>query len=322
MEESILKFNEQFDYNPEIVGAEKLKNNYEHYILGGMGGSHLGGGVLHYCRPGIDLYIHRDYGIPPYSEDFCNKSLFIACSYSGNTEEILDYLDEAYSKGYDVLVISTGGKLIDFAIKNEIPYIKIPDTGIQPRMATGFLTIALSYVVSKDSLDELEGLKESIEPEELKEEGESIANSLRGKIPVIYVSDKNRAVAYCWKIKMNETAKVPAFYNVIPELNHNEMQGYDFVEANKNLSENFHFIVIHDSEDSPRVAKRMEVLEEIFQGKGLPVTRLYLEGLNSFEKIFKSLLTADWTALMLDKYYGTEPEQVPLIEEFKKKIAS
>jgi len=320
MKESILNFAKQFSYQPEIINEEKISDNYENFILGGMGGSHLAAGVLRSHSPGINLYIHRDYGIPEYDDDFNKKSLFIASSYSGNTEEVLDFADEAYSKGYEVLVITTGGKLIDFAKKNNLAYIQMPDTGIQPRLALGYSTIALASIVSKDLVPELQSLKYKIIPESIEKDGKELAEILQGKIPIIFTSTKNRSIAYNWKIKMNETGKVPSFCNVFPELNHNEMQGYDFIEKNKNLSENFHFIFITESGEHPRIIKRMEVLESQLQDKGFNVNNLFLNGENRFEKIFNSLLLADWTALGLSEIYNTEPEQVPLIESFKKRI--
>lgn len=320
MEESILKFAEQFSYNPEIKNPEKLKGNYENFILSGMGGSHLSADVLKAHDPSLRLYVHKSYGIPKNKAEFNEKSLFIASSYSGNTEEVLDFADEAYSRGYDLIIISTGGKLIDFATEHDLPYIQIPDAGIQPRVALGFSAIALASLVSPNIIPDLNNLKNTLTPDSLKDDGKELAKILANKIPIIFTSERNLAVAYNWKIKINETGKIPAFYNVFPELNHNEMQGYDFTEGNKQLSENFHFIFIGDSEDHPRIIKRMEVLEEQLQEKGLPVNKIYLSGQNRFEEIFNSLLLADWTALGLSEFYETEAEQVPLIEDFKKRI--
>jgi glucose/mannose-6-phosphate isomerase len=349
MEQSILDFAKQFTYEPEIINKEKLRLNtsnvhnvqkksffsraknsnktgYKNYILAGMGGSHLAGGILHTRKPGINLYIHRDYDLPAYDEEFCRNALFIASSYSGNTEEVLDFADQAYSKGYDILIISTGGKLIEFAQKNGLAYVQIPDTGIQPRLALGFSTIALAHIVAPELVPELNKMSDILKPEKLRTEGESIAETLLGEIPVIYTGTNKRALGYNWKIKMNETGKVPAFYNVFPELNHNEMQGYDlarenFVKSGSLGNGDFHFIMIHDAEQNPRITKRMDVVEELFQEKGYGVTKLFLEGQSEFEKIFNSLLLADWVALSLAKKYDVEPEQVPLIEEFKKRIA-
>jgi glucose/mannose-6-phosphate isomerase len=325
MEESILQFSEQFSYKPEIKNPKKISLKiaagvFDNFVVAGMGGSHLAAGILRAYKPSVNIYIHRDYGTPDYDEDFSKKTLYIASSYSGNTEEVVDFLDEAYSKGYDILVISTGGKLIEFAKENDLAYIQIPDTGIQPRLALGYSTIALASVALPEALSELQSMKNILKPDDLKEGGWTVAKSLQNKIPVIYTSDRNRSIAYNWKIKMNETGKVPAFYNIFPELNHNEMQGYDFVDINKEMSDYFHFIIISDSADHPRITKRMEVVEELFQEKGFPVTKIYLEGESRFERIFKSLLLADWVALNLAKYYEVEPEKVALIEEFKKRI--
>lgn len=320
MEESILNFAKQFDYQPQIKNSEKLKNKYQNFVVGGMGGSALSAEILKIANPAVNLCVYRDYGLPKYDENFCQQSLFIASSYSGNTEETLDFADEAYSKGYDIAIIATGGKLIDFAIKNNLPYIEIPDTKIQPRVAIGFSTLALSSIIAPNLLPELQSLAKIIDPKSLQKEGRELAKVLQNKIPVIYTSNQNRAVAYNWKIKLNETAKIPAFCNSFPELNHNEMQGFDFVDFNKKLSENFHFIFIVDADDNARIIKRTEVLEELLQTKGLPVNRIYFNGATKIEKIFNSLILADWVSLELAKKYETEPEEVPLIEAFKKKI--
>jgi glucose/mannose-6-phosphate isomerase len=185
MKESILNFAKQFSYKPEIINKDKISNEYENFILGGMGGSHLAAGILRAHNPGLNLYIHRDYGIPEYDDSFNKKSLFIASSYSGNTEEVLDFADEAYTKGYEVLVISTGGKLIDFAKENNLAYIQIPDTGIQPRLALGYSTIALASVVSKGLVLELQSLENKIIPEKIEKDGMELAEILQGKTEIL-----------------------------------------------------------------------------------------------------------------------------------------
>jgi glucose/mannose-6-phosphate isomerase len=196
----------------------------------------------------------------------------------------------------------------------------LPDDGIQPRLAIGYSTMALTSIVAPNLVSELNSLEGTISPESINSDGIELAGLLKNKIPVIFSSNKNRSIAYNWKIKMNETGKIPSFYNVFPELNHNEMQGYDFVDVNQELSKNFHFIFIKDKNEHPRVLKRMEVLEGQFQEKGFSVNTILLTGESRFEQIFQSLILADWTALGLSEIYETEPEQVPLIEEFKKRI--
>lgn len=315
MENSIINFSKQFSYEPNIENLRDLKIQKTKYILGGMGGSHLAGGIFKILNPDIDLIIHREYGLPKISES--KENLYIASSHSGNTEEVLDFADEAYSKGLDLIIITTGGKLLDFAKENNIPFIILPNDGIQPRTALGYSLLALYKIILPEHVQNVQNFGEKLDSQKNINQAKELALLLNNKIPVIYTSSNNRAIAYNWKIKMNETGKIPAFYNSFPELNHNEMQGYDFINENHLLSEKFHFILIQDSEDDERIDRRIKSTEQIYQEKGLGVTRLFLEGDSKFEKIFNSLLLADWVSIELSKIYKTEPEKVPLIEKFK-----
>jgi len=317
MENSINNFSKQFAFEPEIINAEKFNNTKKSFVLGGMGGSHLAGGIFKIINPEINLSIYRDYGLPKQTVENQDTTLYIASSHSGNTEEILDFADEAYSKGLDLIIVTTGGKLLEFAQENKIPAIVLPNDGIQPRTALGYSLLALYKIILPEQVADLQKLQNVLDPQQNVAQAADLAKTLQNKIPVIYTSAQNRAVAYNWKIKFNETGKIPAFYNSFSELNHNEMQGYDFVSENAALSEKFHFIFIHDNSDDERVEKRMKITEQLYQEKGLPVTSLFLEGDSKIEEIFNSLLLADWTALELAKFYGTEPEKVPLIEQFK-----
>jgi glucose/mannose-6-phosphate isomerase len=140
-------------------------------------------------------------------------------------------------------------------------------------------------------------------------------------VPVIYTSAKNAAIGYNWKIKFNETGKIPAFTNVVPELNHNEMTGFDAKEKTVALSRGFRFIFLKDGLDDRRILKRMSVLEKLYHDRGFKVEIVLLQGKNEIQKIFNALILADWTAYHTAKLYGVDPEQVSMVEEFKKLIA-
>ena len=325
MEESIKTFAEQFTYEPEIMNGEHLEE-VQRFVLEGMGGSHLHADILTMSDPSIDLIVHSSYGlapephVPPAHPEGREYTLFIASSYSGNTEEALDFVHRAVEGGYNTACISTGGKLIEYAKENNLPYIQIPDTGIQPRSALGFALLALVKFVKPELLPELKKLADTLKPEELRSEGEEIAQTCKDYIPVINSSSINQAIAYNWKIKFNETGKIPSFYNVFPELNHNEMQGFDPNDQNKHLSERFRFIFIRDDKDYARIQTRMDVCEKLYEDRGMEVIRVHLTGTTYFERVFNSLLIADWAALTTARLYGSEPEAVPMIEEFKKNI--
>ncbi|MEX1087460.1 MAG: SIS domain-containing protein, partial [Candidatus Paceibacterota bacterium] len=179
----------------------------------------------------------------------------------------------------------------------------------------------LVMFVKPDLLSELHSLKKVINPESVRERGEELAELLKDHVPVIYSSADNSAIAYNWKIKFNETGKIPAFYNVLPELNHNEMTGFDVQDANKHLSKQFMFVFLKDTNDHDQIQKRMKVCAQLYTDRGFTVIEQPLTGKTYFERALHSLLMADWAALKTAELYGTEPEQVPMVEEFKKKIA-
>lgn len=321
MKEAILAFNEQLKYEPVIENQDKLivKNKL---IVCGMGGSHLAADILQGISPRLHLVIHEDYGLPQVSASEYDESMVIISSYSGNTEEVVDAYNKAKELKLSLIVISVGGKLIDLAKSDNLPYIQIPETGIQPRSALGYNLLSFLKAIGEDEYcHELNQLANTLRPADLEIRGEELAKNLKDKVPVIYSSRRNYSVAYNWKIKFNETGKIPAFYNVLPELNHNEMTGFDVKDSSKHLSESFHFIFIKDDEDDARLLKRFDVLEKLYNDRELPVTVIELKGATRLEKIFNSLLLADWTAVHTAELYDLESEQVPMVEEFKKLIA-
>ena len=322
MKEAIKNFNKQFEYEPSVVNADKLERK-DKFIVAGMGGSHLAAGLLKIWKPELDLTIHRDYGLPAVSAKELSENLIILSSYSGNTEEVtdaeetIDVRENIIKKDLTSAVVSTGGELIELAKEDATPYIQIPDTDIQPRNALGYSLKALLKVIGdEDTLEELSNLSQTLDPTEYEEKGKELAEKLKSKVPVIYSSTRNQPIAYNWKIKLNETGKVPAFYNVLPEMNHNELEGYSVEE----LSKNFHFKILKDEDDDERVGKRMEVLEKMYKDKGLSVDAIEIEGKDKYHKVFASLILADWTAYYIAEIYGQNPENVSTIEEFKKLI--
>lgn len=338
MHDTIKNFNVQFAYEPEIENSEKSALRCEEggrrfgkFIIAGMGGSNLVAELLKIRDPYLDIITHRNYGLPPLLHDEFKERLFIANSYSGNTEETVDSLEQAVKEGYPAAVIATGGKLIERARKLGLPYIQMPATGIQPRSALGYnIKAVLKMMGREDLMEEVTKLKDKLKPSEYEEGGRELAEKIRGRVPVIYAAERNFGIAYNWKIKFNETGKIPAFYNIFPELNHNEMTGFDnaqkdggsgdFVAERKKLNIPFHFIFLKDPDDHSKIQKRMEITEKLYRERGLPLEVLELIGEGHFHKIFSSLVLADWAAYYTALGYGLEPEKVPMVEEFKKLI--
>ncbi len=315
----------QFAFEPKLENGEKLKKTSK-YIIAGMGGSHLAGDLLKMVEPELDIIIHRNYGLPPLSVKDLEERLIILSSYSGNTEEVLSAYEKAGELGLSRAVISLGGKLLDKAKKDKVPYvqmenIKVDGVEIQPRSALALNLKSLLKIVGKEEkLKEISKLENNFKPENFEGEGKKLAERLRGYIPIIYSSEQNYAIAYNWKIKFNETGKIPAFYNVLPELNHNEMTGLDVKNSTRDLSSKFCFIFLMDKEDHKKVEERMNITLKLYEDRKLLTLKIPISGDNIFYKIFNTLTIADFAAYFTAEGYGLESEQVPMVEEFKKLI--
>ncbi|MBI2013696.1 MAG: bifunctional phosphoglucose/phosphomannose isomerase [Candidatus Colwellbacteria bacterium] len=316
MKESILNFPEQFKYKPEVTNSNKLRG-FKRIIVIGMGGSHLAADLLKIYKPALDLVVHSNYGLPKLPNGVLEESIVILSSYSGNTEEVLSAFEECVKQELNFGVIASGGKLLELAKEHSIPYVELPG-GEQPRMAVGFaLRATLAILGENAALKESASLAARLLPQSLEGDGKKLAQKIKGFVPVIYSSSANLPIAYNWKIKFNETGKIPAFYNVFPELNHNEMNG-NF----EPLASKFYFIFLEDSADYSLIRTRMRVLEKIYKEKGLQVGKITLQGRDVWEKIFRSLILADWAAYYTALQYDLDPQEVPLVEEFKRIIAA
>ena len=320
--QDIKNFNKQFGYDPEVKNAGHLTQTAKKFIVCGMGGSHLSVNILKAWKPELDITIWNDYGLPSLSERDKKECLIIASSYSGNTEETISAFLEAKERRLPVAAVASGGELISLARSFGVPYVALPDSSIQPRMALGFSIKAILALMSeKLALKEIETLENLIVPAHYENPGKKLAKQLKGTVPVIYSSNRNGAIAQNWKIVLNETGKVPAFENVFPELNHNEMTGFDAKKGTRPLSSKFRFVFLYDDEDDSRVKKRMKVLDGLLRKRGFKVSTVEINGESRIARIFSSINTAQWTAFNIAKLYGVEPEQVPMVEEFKKLIA-
>ena len=318
LKDTLRNFPRQFSWEPKIEN-EKFLRSKESFVVCGMGGSHLSGDIIDKLLPEVDVSVHRNYGLPHIADP--DKTVIIASSYSGNTEETIDALNTAIKNNVYCAVAAKGGKLIEIAQKNNLPYIKMPDIESQPRFFLGYNFVSILKLMGENSLLNQAGmLAGKLDPKKAEEKGAELAKKLQDKIPVIYSSARYGAASYIWKIKFNETSKIPAFCNEFPELNHNEMNGFDTKEKTFPLMEKFHFVFLKDPDDDPRVLKRMEVMRNLLEKQELKVEILTLEGESQMHKIFDSLMVADFASYYLAEFYGNDPKQVPVVEEFKKMI--
>ena len=324
LREVILTFPEQFAKGFALAENIQLNKDFSYVTASGMGGSSLPIDIIQAyldetpeaLLKKLFIFQNRTYKLPKEAD---KQSLNLFISYSGNTEETLSALSEAIEKGLPAIGLATGGKLVEICQKNNLPYVLIP-SGLQPRYATGYFFGALLSILHRSGfikdlksiiLSEAEKLKSL--PAKLEEQGEEIGKSLKGKTPVIYASDRFRALAMILKIKLNENAKTPAFWNYFPELNHNEMVGFSLPQAD------FKILMLKD-EGHPQIKKRMDITAELFKEKGIDTIFIEIERASYFQSLFGGLILGDWISYYLSLAYDQDPTPVKMVEDLKKRL--
>lgn len=329
LRQMILDSPDQFRVGFDLAKGVKVPGTFRSIMVSGMGGSALPANLFRIYlndlfrteRPHdqpLAIYQNRSYSLPPESFDQC---LNFICSYSGNTEETIASFEEALQNKLPCIALSAGGKLEEMAKAHGVPHIKlpIPYENFQPRVGTGYFFGAMFQVLvnqglapdtTEELLKEVEALKENMST--LEEQGKALAEKMAGKTPVIYSTAKYKSVAMVWKIKLNENAKTPAFWNFFPELNHNEMVGWTLPQGQ------FFVLMLRDSEAHPQVKKRFEITAQLLREKGVAVEILDMAGGSVYSKVFTSIALGDFASYYLALEYGQDPTPVAMVEELKK----
>ena len=317
MKTTLLGFSDQLKWQPTVEGG--VIPSAGRYLLCGMGGSALAGGLLAACDQTIPLAVHRDYGLPPLiKSDSVTPPLIIISSFSGNTEETLDAYQTARAADWPLVVVTAGGELLASARRAGVPLIVLPDPAIPPRLAVGYFLRALALITGAGRVGrELESLAPTLDLAATETDGRSIAKRLTGRIPLFYSSNCYAPLAYFWKIMLNETAKIPAFSNMVPEQNHNELESLGHISANP-----FTVVMLTSADDQPRIAKRFNVLTEILPSLRIPVETILLAGASPAARVVNSILLASFTTLALAEARSVDPDNAPVIEDFKHRLSS
>ena len=308
-------FKDQMSFEPRFEGGLSREEvaRYDNVIVGGMGGSGLAARILFFLDQTFPVWLHDDYSLPAKSE---GRVLYVAISYSGNTAETLSFAKEALAKKYSLVIITSGGALLEIARENNIPHVLVP-TGFQPRNAVVYMLRALLYTLKREELlkEPSEGF---VDYQKVYKEGRAIGHDFAKKIPLIYASRSNQVLAHIWKVMFNETGKIPAFDNYFPELTHNEMQGILPKTAGA-LGEQLKVLLLLDEEDDDRVSHEMNIFQDIASSQGINVASLELPP-GSASQVIYTLIAAGGAAQVVAELGGVKADEVPFIEFFKKSL--
>jgi glucose/mannose-6-phosphate isomerase len=311
-------------FNVEIFTPQPISN----IVLGGMGGS--GWPALYlksWAGLKVPFEIVNDYNLPDYVGP---NTLFIASSYSGNTEETLAALGEAQRRGAQIAVTTAGGKLMELAKANNHPLFEIPG-GIQPRMSSFYFLSAMAYLfeqlnLARPSIVEelsatsewLKGQKDSWRPDVASKDNlaKQIAVELAGKTVIVYSGPKLFPAANKWKICCNENAKNLAWSNQYPEFNHNEFIGWSSHPVDKP----FGVVEIRSNLEHERTQKRFVVTEKLLSGKRPAPIVVTPVGENHIQQLLWASMLGDFITIYLALLNNQNPTPVDLVEKFKAEL--
>jgi glucose/mannose-6-phosphate isomerase len=298
-------------------------------VVAGMGGSAIGGALAraalgdHASRP---IFVTRAYGLPPWTMP---DTMVLCASYSGNTEETLACYESAGALGAKRTVVTTGGRLAEMARADGVPVIPLPG-GFQPRAAVAYMTVAALEVaalcgagprltseidVAASHTEQLVAQWGPDAPEDSL--AKEIARGLLGTTPVIAGAGLTSPIAYRWKTQINENAKQPCFAHELPELDHNEIAGWEGAQDVGRFSAVF----LDDSDAHPRVKARMDLTERLITANAVASFRLETRGQTTIERVISLVLLGDLVSIYLAALRGVDPGPVKVIDELKAALA-
>ena len=333
MHTKLISFGRQCQEAIEIKSAARLDtipSALSNLMICGLGGSAIGGDILRsylFDELSIPVEVNRDYSLPLY---VTSSSLLFIISYSGNTEEILRIFEIGDKRGSPIVCITSGGLLGDRAVERDKCLIRIP-SGYPPRTALGYLFFPMLCALTKTGLI---GEKEADMEETLlflnKKAGEydchvprdrnnakDMAAQLLGRIPLLYASERFYPVARRWSTQIDENSQTLALSNVFPEMNHNEIMGW---QALRNMDDTFIAVFLRDSGDLLEVQKRMEICKELLESDGLPYVEVWSEGNSLLTRLFSLVYLGDFASFYLALLRGVDPTPVKRIDYLKERI--
>jgi glucose/mannose-6-phosphate isomerase len=298
-------------------------------VVAGMGGSAIGGALARAAlgdQASRPIFPARGYGLPPWTTP---DTTVLCASYSGETEETLACFESAGALGARRIVVTCGGSLAEQARAEGVPVIPIPG-GFQPRAAIAYSLVSALEVaalcgcgprltaeidVTADHLGELVRSWGPDAPEDSY--AKELARALHGTVPVIAGADLTMPIAYRWKTQINENALGPAFCGELPELDHNEIAGWEGASPGT-----FSAIFLSDCDSHPRLRTRIELTERLVRPHAALTRVIETSGESALERVCSLVLLGDLVSVYLAALGGADPTPVPALTELKSQLAT
>lgn len=324
MDTYINEFADQLQTAIEIgEKAQITSSNHpiQNILLSGLGGSGIGGVLtsdLLRNELAIPMNVNNDYFLPNYVNE---NTLLIISSYSGNTEETLQALEQGLKRGAKIVCISANGKVQQLAAEHSLDFIQIP-SGKPPR---GSLNLSFTQsvfvlhhlgLISESPINQLKNTVSFLRSHdaEVKAKAKELAQQITGKIPVWYADDRMFGVTMRIKQQINENSKMLSWQHVLPEMNHNELVGWtekhDEVVA----------IFLRNEDDYSRTQTRMTITADVIR-KYSDVIEIWSKGDNLIEQSLYIIYLTDWVSFELAQLSGADAVEVNVIDYLKGELA-
>ncbi|MEO5674757.1 MAG: bifunctional phosphoglucose/phosphomannose isomerase [Chitinophagales bacterium] len=325
MDKLIAGFTDQMAEAIEIgknIRLSPRRKELRNILIAGMGGSGIGGNLvteLTAAKLQIPVVVSKDYFLPEWVNE---HTLFIASSYSGNTEETVHVLEEAIRRNCKIVCVSSGGSIISLAKKAGLDYIIIPG-GKPPRACLAYSFIQQLFILAHFNLIDdgfIVGIEQAItmlnkEEKHIMKQAKSLAKKMNRKIPVIYSACNFETVALRWKQQLNENSKILCWHNPIPEMNHNELVGW-------RTPGKYAVIFLRNDSDYSRTQQRMNIAKNIITQYTRHIYEVWSKGESYIEKALYLIHLGDWVSYYLADLRKVDAVEVNVIDYLKTELAN
>ncbi|MEA2452377.1 MAG: glucose/mannose-6-phosphate isomerase [Actinomycetota bacterium] len=302
-------------------------------VVLGMGGSGVSGDVVQAVvepRLAVPFRTIKSYG--PIPDWVGRNTLVFAVSYSGSTEETLAGLETALERGARIITLSSGGPLAATAASKGLAHVAIP-AGLQPRASLGYLSLPILAVLTlmelvpdvqadvDEAIKVLSELASRCHRERTLRDNpaKDLAARIKGRIPVVYGGHGVGATAaYRFKCDLNEYGKTPAFWNEIPELDHNEIVGWDNLDDL--TSERFVAILLREPGEHERVALRFEITRRLVESRLAEFVEVTSEGESALARLLSLVFVTQLASIYVGLAYDEDPGPVDVIMQLKQEL--
>jgi glucose/mannose-6-phosphate isomerase len=307
------------------------EGNFRQVLICGMGGSAIGGDLLAgliAAQGSLPVSVVRGYTLPAWAKG--DDTLVIGSSFSGNTEESVAAIEDANSRGLPVMVITTGGKIAKLAQGKTLWQFEHVSP---PRAALGWsLGLLLALAHRMGWLSDLEAdIAEGIAAMQAHRDIYQLDNPAAQnpakrqggqfveRFPVIYGAGVFEVVARRWKTQLNENASHTAFYEPMPEADHNGVVGVEFPPFL--MSKMVALFLRSDTYDHPRVRLRHELTAMLMMQYGIAADYFLAEGRSLLAQMLHAIQFGDYVSYYTAIAQGANPTTIEPIDELKAQMS-